>query len=96
MRIDQATVGRRVKSLIAFCDVPEGTHGIIDEDYGTGVMVAWNLLDHPLPTDYKEYDGESMIKTRILRDGFDKQTELGCLTIVNKRRSSWRKNSRIR
>lgn len=42
MTRDQATVGTRVRSLVDFNSVPNGTRGIIDEDYGTGVMVRWD------------------------------------------------------
>lgn len=41
MTEDQATVGTRVRTLVEFADVPKGTEGVIDEDYGSGVMVAW-------------------------------------------------------
>jgi hypothetical protein len=43
MTRDEATVGTRVKTLVEFCNVPAGSEGVIDEDYGTGVMVAWDL-----------------------------------------------------
>ena len=69
---EQAKVGTKVKSNVEFAGVPKGTHGIIDEDYGTGVMIAWE----PLPKDYKEYDGKWACVSGILRDGFDKRGEL--------------------
>jgi len=75
-------IGTRVKSLRDFAGVPKGTEGVIDEDYGTGVMVAWDLPDKPLPKGYRQYDGLPIPKEYrqydggILRDGFDKETEL--------------------
>ncbi len=74
-------VGTRVRALRAFVAVPKGTQGIIDEDYGDGVMVAWDLPDHPLPPGYK-YDGRPAIVAGILRDGFDKELELKWLEVV--------------
>ena len=56
--------------------------GLIDEDYGTGFMVAWDLPGHPLPPGYSKYDGKPAIQTGILRDGFDKRTELEFLEIA--------------
>ena len=50
--------------------------GVIDEDYNSGIMVAWDLPDKPLPLGYSMYDNKSIIITGILRDGFDKITEL--------------------
>ena len=82
MTKEQAIVGTRVKSLVEFASVPAGTEGMLDEDYGTGVMVAWDLLEHPLPKDYTQYDGKSAVATGILRDGFDKETELQYLEVV--------------
>lgn len=82
MRIEDATIGRRVRALRAFVGVPAGTEGVIDEDYGTGVMVAWNLPDSPLPKGYTSWDGVPAVRSRILRDGFDKRTELDNLGIV--------------
>ena len=40
-------VGRRVRTLRAFADIPKGTTGIIDEHYNigqshSGVMVKWD------------------------------------------------------
>jgi hypothetical protein len=43
MTPEQATVGTRVRALVKFFRVPAGSEGVIDEDYGTGVMVAWDL-----------------------------------------------------
>lgn len=82
MNPHQATVGTRVVSLVDFCDVPAGTQGVIDEDYGSGVMVAWDQPGHPLPPGYCMHTGAPMIQTGILRDGFDKSTELQFLDLV--------------
>lgn len=91
MTIDEATVGTRVRSLQAFADVPRGTEAVIDEDYGTGVMIAWDLPDRPLPKHgYFEHDGlwcwsgypQGAGLYRLLRDGFDKKRELGFLEVV--------------
>jgi hypothetical protein len=78
----EAKVGVRVRSLRDFSGVRKGTEGIIDEDYGAGVMVAWDLPAHPLPRNYFRYDGKPAIQTGILRDGFDKETELEFLEPV--------------
>lgn len=48
MNRNEAKVGTRVKTLTDFSGVPAGTEGVIDEDYFTGVMVAWDLPDSPL------------------------------------------------
>ncbi len=82
MTARQALVGRRVVSLRDFASVPAGTVGVIDEDYGTGVMVAWDLPDAPLPEGYRVYDGRARVVMGILRDGFDKSTELQFLEVA--------------
>ena len=73
---DEAKVGTRVRALVEVSDVPKGTAGVIDEDYGRGVMVAWDLPGHPLPRGHQAYDGGPAVATGILRDGFDKESEL--------------------
>lgn len=70
MKYADARIGTRVSTLVDFCGVPKGTQGVIDEDYGSGVTIAWDLPDHPLPPGYRQYDGKPMIQTGILRDGF--------------------------
>ena len=76
-------VGQRVKAKIDFSGVPKGTEGVIDEDYGTGLTVAWDLPDRPLPPGYKEWDGKPAIHPAVpLRDGFDKEKELDLLEVV--------------
>lgn len=82
MRADDAVVGRRVRSLVSFVGVPTGTEGVIDADYGTGVMVAWDMPAGKLPAGYREYDGRPMVQTGIVRDGFDKESELEYLELV--------------
>lgn len=82
MKASQATIGTRVRTLREFNSVPLGTIGCVDEDYGTGVMIAWNLPDQPLPENYKEHDGRPAIQHGLLRDGFDKKSELKFLEVV--------------
>jgi len=67
---EQAIIGLRVVSLVDFSGVQTGTEGVIDENYGTGCMVAWDLADQPLPDGYKIYDGVPAVRSGILRDGF--------------------------
>jgi len=66
MKLEQAIVGTRVKSNVEFACVPTGTTGRITEDYGTGVMVEWDI-----PSNFKP-----------ITDGFDKETELQFLDVV--------------
>jgi hypothetical protein len=82
MTAEQARVGRRVRTLMDFSGVPQGTQGVIDEDYGTGVMVAWDLATRPLPAGYTAHTGRPPAVTGILRDGFDKKKELAYLEVV--------------
>lgn len=81
---DQATLGTRIKSNVSFTGVPKGTEGVIDYEYGTGVMVAWDLEEQPLPLGYCVYDGKSAtIQSGILRDGFG-WDELKFLDLIGK------------
>lgn len=82
MRINEVKIGVRVKSLVDFSGVPKGTEGVIDEDYGTGVMVAWDLTDQPLPRGYSVHTGRPSFVSGILRDGFNKENELHFLEKV--------------
>jgi hypothetical protein len=83
MNIELANVGRFVRSNVDFAGVPKGTRGVIDEDYGTGVIVAWDLPDRPLPAGYREWDGRAAYCAGTpLRDGFDKERELVYLEAV--------------
>jgi len=81
MNMQEAIAGQQVRSLREFANVPKGTRGVIDEDYGSGVTVAWNLPESPLPDGYKCYDGKWAVVSGILRDGFDKETELQYLAV---------------
>ena len=71
MEKNKAKIGTKIKSLRDFSGVPKGTEGIIDEDYGKGVMVAWDLPDRPL-----HGSNPRGFPVKPLRDGFDKETEL--------------------
>jgi hypothetical protein len=82
MNASELRVGMRVKSLVEFSGVPAGSQGVVDEDYGTGFMVAWDLPGHPLPAGYTTYEGVPVIQSGITRDGFDKKTELQYLEAV--------------
>lgn len=79
----EATLGTRVRTLVDFSGVPMGTEGVIDEDYGTGVMVAWDRPGNPLPVGYKRYNWDEGVVFMILRDGFDKLRDLRFLELVN-------------
>jgi len=83
MTRNEVRIGLRVKSNRDFCAVPKGTDGVLDEDYGDGVMIAWDLPDSPLPFGYSEYDGVPATRSGILRDGFDNE-ELKFLDIAEK------------
>jgi len=80
MLISEAKIGTRVRSLVDFSGVTKGTEGIIDEDYGKGVMVAWDLPEQPLPNGYSYFTGK---RENILRDGFGKKDELHFLEVVS-------------
>lgn len=69
MRREEARVGVVVRTNVTFVSVPKGTIGDIDEDYGSGIMVAWRGIP-------------SGLGNRRLRDGFDKKTELQYLDSV--------------
>jgi hypothetical protein len=83
MKLSEVMINTRVRSLRDFAGVPKGTEGIIDEDYGTGVMIAWDLPDSPLPRGYRIHDGRPSFASGILRDGFDKESELQYLEKVS-------------
>jgi len=93
MTKNEAQIGVRVRSLVDFTDVPAGSEGVIDEDYGRGVMVAWDKPNEraaALPVGRREYDGkfkpyiewERAGASKILRYGFDKERELEFLEVV--------------
>lgn len=88
MKREDATVGTWVRTLRAFVSLPRGTVGVIDYDYGDGVMVAWDLPEQPLPEGYEEYDGQPAIKSNILRDGFA-WNELHTLAVYDGEEAKW-------
>ncbi len=74
MKQTEAVVGTRVQTMRAWSGVPIDTQGIIVEHYGTGVTVAWDLPDRPLPDVAPEemtFAAMPAIDHRApLRDGF--------------------------
>ena len=80
-------VGTRVRAAITFSGVPKGTEGVIDEHYKSGVMVAWDLSDRPLPAGYTVYTPKAGA-AGILRDGFDTKRELRFLEITDRQRDT--------
>ena len=85
MKIEEVRIGQEVSSTVAFVDVPRGTRGVIVEDYGSGFMVAWDLPDRPYPHWKSPEEVGAMMaleKHCPLRDGFDKELELGCLVVA--------------
>lgn len=78
-------VGDRVRVKRDFVSVPEGTEGIIVDDYGTGIMVAWDKPERPYPKDLSPQEVARMAGVNPkcpLRDGFDKELELKWLEVV--------------
>jgi hypothetical protein len=78
---EDAKVGRFVKTNVDFATVPAGTIGLICEDYGSGVMIAWkydgyvpDMSTANLPLIHPDAPRE--------RDGFDKETEFRYLDPV--------------
>jgi hypothetical protein len=45
MKLSHVKVGVRVRSLVGFYQLPKGSVGVIDEDYGSGVMVKWDGIN---------------------------------------------------
>ena len=85
MNIEEATLGRRVRTLRTWPDVPEGTEGIICEDYKTGITVAWDLPHRPIPKNKTLAEIGDMWAIGDgcpLRDGFNKEEELQFLEVV--------------
>ncbi len=89
MEKNKARIGTKVRSLRDFSGVPKGTIGIIDEDYGRGVMVAWDKPERPLPQGWREFSRDAFHKASMierqkwpLRDGFNKETDLQFLEEV--------------
>lgn len=82
MKTDEAPVGVRVWTLWRWAGIPKGMEGVIDEDYGSGVTVAWDLPNRPLPHGWR-FEGQWAGETGVpLRDEFHKATELGYLEVV--------------
>lgn len=71
-------MGQWVRSKVDFNSVPAGTRGLVVKDYGTGIMVAWDLPDRPVPNKPPHVIGLmwAVNPECPLRDGFDKATEL--------------------
>ncbi len=81
LNLNEAVVGNKVRAACDFPGVPMDTIGLIVEDYDTGIMVAWDLPDRPLP-DMTPAEISEMFAINPkcpLRDGFDKETELDFL-----------------
>lgn len=89
LKIEEATIGTRVRALERFPGVPIGAEGVIDEDYGSGVGVAWDLPSRPLPENWQYVpDPENPLSWATggpIRDGFDKESELCLLEVVRSR-----------
>lgn len=82
--INAYKVGVWIESLCNFSGVPAGTIGLIVEDYGSGVTVAWDLPHQPVPRDLtaKQIGALWAIDHRCpLRDSFNKTDELCYLKI---------------
>lgn len=78
-------IGTKVKSLRDFSGVPKHTTGYVVEDYGSGITIAWDLPNRPYPQDmtYQEVAEMWAVSSKCpLRDGFDKETELQYLEIL--------------
>jgi len=79
-------IGREVKTNTGFSGVPEGTHGFIIEDYGTGITIGWDKPDRKYPRNLPPETIAQLPATDPqcpLRDGFDKETELQYLEVVS-------------
>lgn len=64
-------VGMKVRTRREFSGVPRGSKGIVDEMYGGGFMIAWDLGDRPLPSGWAFPGRASTDRSDWpLRDGF--------------------------
>ncbi len=84
MTREQIQIGVRVRTLWELSSVPKGTEGVIDQDYGDGFMVAWDLRGRPLPPGYRAH-GDSVScawPIHLLRDGFHKEKDIQFLELV--------------
>lgn len=85
MEIKHIKIGQRVKTLRPWSGVPNGTEGIIIQDYGTGIWVAWDLPDRPYPWWMTPQEVALMYAVHPQcphRDGFNKERELHYLDVV--------------
>ena len=74
-------IGTRVRTNQPWPSAPVGTEGIVDEYFGNGgIMIAWDLPNQPLPSNYKVFDSKNPIRG-IIRDGFS-ESETKYLKIV--------------
>jgi len=77
MEIEEAVVGAKVVSLRKFCEIKVGTNGVIVEDYGSGVTVAWDLPYRPaIPAGFTVEEVGDMWAVDPdcpVRDGFNKK-----------------------
>jgi len=82
MKIDEIQIGKRVRIMVDSSGVRKGTEGVIDEDYGIGIMVAWDVPDCPLPEGYSAYDEKFAFLIGMKRNAFEKATGLDFLEVV--------------
>ena len=82
-------VGQWVQTLQEFSGVPKFTEGLIVEDYGSGVTVAWDRPGSKIPTDLTCAEISKLPNRpgNPLRDGFDKKKELPLLAIIRGKRT---------
>lgn len=84
MTPEQAKVGVRVRTLVAWPLVPAGTAGVIDHDYRTGVMVRWDIprqgfqpiMDGFSKKDLKYLEVDPKYETEILDRAITKHDDL--------------------
>lgn len=72
-------IGDRVKLNTAFPNLKKDIEGVVVEDYGTGITIAWDLPNRPYPKDKTPQEVAEMWAVQPdcpLRDGFDKADEL--------------------
>lgn len=84
MTKEEIKIGARVVALESFADVPKGTEGIIIDNYGTGIMVAWDKPDKPYPQGKTPFEVNAMFAVNHLcplRDGFG-MDELDYLAVM--------------
>lgn len=79
MRKEDIKIGLQVTTNRDWPGVPEGSKGIIIEDYGSGITIGWDLPGRPYPHNLQPQEVAEMFAIDPLcplRDGFDKETEL--------------------